>query len=152
MLGLNAKLYRNSATYATPTWVEVKDISDLMVSPSWASTKFGTRASRIERGAKTLSGLTFSGKIKAHLTDVDYVAFRDAHLSPDSVVDFMILNGAQTANGVWGYRGEMLVSIQSIDQGLQAKIYDDFELFPADSDNDFSKAVVAAGSAVFTAL
>lgn len=152
MLGINAKMYRNSGTYGSPSWAEVADISDLTLNPAFQETKFGTRASRIGRSAKTLSDLTYSGKIKVDLDEADYIAFRDAHLSPDGVLDLMILTGGSTTNGVWGYRGEFQVNITGQDQGLNAKMYDDFTLAPSDTDNAFTKAIVASGSAAFTAV
>lgn len=43
-LGKNAKLYYNTGTYATPTWVEIKYVTDVRVTLTATETEISTRA------------------------------------------------------------------------------------------------------------
>jgi len=150
-LGILSKVYLNTASFGTPTWVEVEHISDLSIDPSWDEGDASSRASRAKRTAKTMLDVGISGSIKVSDSDSDYQAFRDAAYQDDTI-DLMILNGDQTDDGVHGYRAEFNVFSSSEDQAKGNRLYMNFTLKPGDTDNAVQYAVVASSTVGFTAI
>ena len=151
-LGIRAKLYRNtSGIFLSPTWEVIQHISDLSVNANWDEGEASTRASRIKKGAKTMMGLEFSGKVRVSNDDAGYIALWDAAHS-DDVLDLLVLNGPLDENGVRGYRVECQVMSNTEDQALGNVLFMDFMLKPSPTSNEPKKAVVAAGAPVFSAV
>lgn len=149
-VGIKCKLYRNTATYASPTWDEVTCVSDLKVDRKWNEGAFVTRESRVELTMKTFLQLSLTGKVKVENTaNSDYVALDDA-LNADTVIDFMVLNGPSNENDVRGYRFDAQVFDGSQDQGTGVVLMDDILIKPTPSANKPKKVLVTAGSPVFT--
>jgi hypothetical protein len=149
-VGIKCKLYRNTATYAAPTWDEITCVSDLKVDRKWNEGAFVTRESRVELTMKTFLQLSLTGKVKVENTAAsDYVVLDDA-LNADTVLDIMVLNGPQTENDVRGYRFDAQVFDGSQDQGTGAVLMDDVVIKPTPSANKPKKVVVATGAPVFS--
>lgn len=151
LLGINAKLYRNTGTYGSPTWTAINAVSDLAVNPPWDEADASTRGSRVKMVMKTLLGLEVSGKIRANLTDTEYVNMVDAS-NQDTVNDYLVLTSTTSATGSRGYRFDGQVFIATQDQNLGSVIYDDFMLKPSPSANQPQRATVTAGAPVFVAI
>src|SRR4051812_42511826 len=111
-LGIKASLLRNTGTYNSPVWTEITGISDLKENPDWDTAEGNTRASRVKRHAKTLLGLSLSGKIKVDHTDAGYVAVLAA-LYSDTPLDLVVLDGDPTdstlTGTLTGWRADWLV-------------------------------------------
>lgn len=153
LLGINAKLYYNTGSnYSSPTWTEVPNVTGLALPTNWNITKFSTRESLAERGAKTTFAPEVTGRIKQHFTNTIFLAFWAAHIDNEATMDFLVLNHLNNTNGARGYRFEAQVAFDNDDQGDQAVLFNDFRLVPADTDNAFATAVVTSGSPVFTAM
>lgn len=154
-LGINCKLFRNTGSYGAPVWSAVTGVSDFTVSPKWDFKEGSTRASRVKRGAKTLLGLEFKGKIKTDETDANYLAFLSA-LHGDAVLDVLAIDGNPTdptiTGTLQGYRFDAHVVEGEQPQGLDDVLFDSFELKPALSANPVClvSAAVTAGSPVYT--
>ena len=58
-LGMEAKLYRNTGTYATPTWVEMLNVKDLTLNLEASEADVTTRGNAGWRA--TIAALTVSG-------------------------------------------------------------------------------------------
>ena len=151
-LGIRAKIYRNTGTFGTPIWSEVKSFSDVTVNAAWDSQEVLTRATRVKQKVKTLLGLEVTAKIQASDSgDTDYTAIR-ASLNDDSTQDFMILNGASNTNGVTGFRFESQIHQANEGQNPGDVLFDDIALAPAVTANPPQTVVVSAGAPVFTTL
>ncbi len=148
-LGILSKVYRNTGTWGAPVWNEVTRISDLSVKPTWDKGDAGTRASRVKKSAKTMLGLTITGKIQVSDSDTHYQNFWDA-AHTDGTMDLLILNGPMTTNGVRGYRAEWQCFDASEDQAMGNVLYMDFELEPAPTDNEPKKVKVTGGAPQYT--
>lgn len=152
-LGIDSKLYyRSAGTFGAPTWTEISLVSDLTESAGWNTTTAGDRATGIDTKVKTTATLGVSGKIRVSDDDTGYLAMLAGYLARDTPIDFMILNGAKTSNGVVGFRGLYHVSKWDESQGMQDVLYRDFMLDPAvtDSTAPHQSVVVSAGAPVFT--
>lgn len=161
LLGINAKCYRNTNTWGSPTWSEVSCISDFVLPVAWDQIEAGTRASRVKAGARTMVALNPTGKLKSSTDEANYIAFWDALMaSPgdaEEELDLLILNGEKDTDGCRGYRGIFIVTSGSEDQGLGNALFIDIALMPSafaidDPATPFSKAVVEAGNPVYTAI
>jgi hypothetical protein len=148
-LGILAKAYRNTASYGTPTWVEIDKIADLAVNPSWDEAEGGSRDSRVKKIAKTMLGIEITGRIKVDTADAGYIALRDA-MYTDIAIDLLILNGASDGNGNHGWRADWHVFEGGEDQAMGNRLYMDFVLRVADTANDPKYAEVSGGAPTFT--
>lgn len=150
-LGRDAKLYLNTATFGSPTWVALDNVSDLTVTAEWDEVEASTRESKMKLKAKTLLGAEVGGKLKFDLTDANTGTILDALLS-DAVVDIMVLNAPSTVTGARGFRYECQVHAANEDQGLGAAIFEDIKFKPYPTANAKQSAKVTAGAPVFTAI
>lgn len=148
-LGILAKVYRNTGSYGSPTWAEVAEIADLAVNPAWDEAEGGSRASRVKKTAKTMLGIEVTGRIKVQTSDAGYIAIRDA-MYTDIPIDLLVLNGEDDENGAHGWRAEWHVFEGGEDQAMGNRLYMDFVLRVADTDNAVSYAEVSGGSPTFT--
>lgn len=149
MLGVKAKLYRNTASYGSPTWTEITLVGDSSVNASWDEGDGSARVSRVKQVAKTMMGLELTAKVRVDLTDAGYLALMTA-LHSDTPIDLLVLNGPSTTNGVQGYRADFHVMSASEDQAMGNVIFKDFALKPSVSSNLAKKVTVAASAPVFT--
>lgn len=150
MVGIKGKLYYNSATFGSPTWVEHTLIRDLNRNFKADLADVVTRASRAKRAVPTTFDLSITGTLLAQVDSTIYLAQRTAFLA-GTVFDIMCLTGARTNNGEEGFRYEAVVGDASQDQGSGNPMYDSFEFRPhGESANVIQTALVATGAPVFT--
>lgn len=151
-LGIKCKIYRNTATYGSPTWAEITLIGDASVSPVWDEAAGDVRGSRVKSVAKTLMGLEVSARVRVSNDDAGYEALNDA-LHSDTPLDLLVLNGPNNEEGVRGYRADWHVMQAPQDQALGAVLFDDLILKPAISANGVKAASVGSGGTLsYTAL
>lgn len=103
-IGLEMYLYRNTATYGSPTWVLVESLRDLTRTLQKATADFSTRGTgkfRSKRG--TLRDFDVEFEMIEDYSDVDFVALQDAFLN-DTQLDIMLLNGTSATSGAKGWR------------------------------------------------
>lgn len=152
MLGKNAKLYYNSATFGSPTWVEITRISKLKGGLKWGRAQNATRGSTVNRGGKTVGDLSFDFTIEQDLTDAGILLVWAACISGSTTIDLLILNASNTTNGARGFRGEFDLNSLDDDQAIENVLTWDVHAEPAASANALQTAVITAGSPVFTTL
>lgn len=150
-LGIKCKLYYNTASFVTPTWVEITCVSDFTQSVEWDVAEVLSRLTRIKQGVKTMLGLSWSGKLKVSDTDAAYQAIM-ASLVSDGALDVMVLNGDKTATGSIGYRCDVQVNSATEDQGTGVVLYDEIKFTPTPTNNQPASVLVTAGAPVFTSL
>lgn len=152
LLGINAKLYRNSATFGSPTWVEMPRVSDVSVDVNWNRAVNATRGSVFERGGKTTAKLQLTFKHEEDLTDVAFLAIIAALNSQSGMMDLLALNASNSTNGAAGYRGEFDIADMKESQGIQDVLIYDVTALPQATGNALQSASVAAGAPVFTTI
>lgn len=151
-LAIKAGTYYNSGNFASPSWVEITCIENWQVSPNWQNAEIRSRATRMILNAKTLAGLTISGRVLASDTgDGGYNTILAA-INNDDTLDIMALNGSNTTNGATGYRMECQVHFTNESQNPDEVIYDEVEFRPAFTGNNPQSVTVTAGAPVFTEL
>jgi hypothetical protein len=152
-LGIDAKAYRNTATYGSPTWVEITAFRDLVLNTQWDTVEAPSRGSRVKTMAKTIVDVSASGAVKVSDTDAGFIALWEALVGGTANIDVLILNGGNTSNGARGFRFDALVTQGNEDQGIGNALYLDINLAPdAFAANPVKYAVVTSGAPVFTAI
>lgn len=128
-VGILSKLYFNSGSYGTPTWVEVNLVSDLVVDATWNEAEGSTRAEQAQVFEPTNLKLDLTGKIRKNILDTPYLMIRAAHLVKTSL-DILILDRSIATVGADGFRFEGKVFNWSEDQGLGTVIFKEFGIKP----------------------
>jgi hypothetical protein len=103
-LGLEAKLFRNTGTYATPVWNEITNVKDLTLTLEKGEADTSTRAAagwKTSRG--TLKEATVEFDMVWDTLDDDFAAIRDSFLN-GTLVDLAVLDGGSAVVGSQGFR------------------------------------------------
>ncbi len=118
LLGLNAKLYRNTGTYGSPTWVLVDNVKDLSINKEKGEADVTTRANNgWEATAATLKSATIEWDMVYDPADADYTAIETAW-EDGSAIEFAFMDGLITVAGTKGYRMTCAVFGFSRDEAL----------------------------------
>jgi len=146
--GINAKVFRNTGTYGSPTWTEITLAGDVQVAPPWQMSSFQTRETKFVLNAKTLIDLSVTLQVRVDDANAGYQALLAASRSSSSLLDILIVNGALTKEGSSGFRAHFNVNQTGEDQstGVGA-LFANFELKPGLSTDGYPK-VVTIGEAV----
>lgn len=136
-LGLDAKLYYNTNTYASPTWVEATRVKDVTLNLEKGEFDVSTRASGGWREVvNTLkdASVTFSMLQAPTGTDTVFAAFRDAFLNGTSI-ECLILDDDIGTSGAQGLRATMTVASFTRNENLEEAIMYDVAIRPTPADN-----------------
>ena len=122
-IGLDAKLYRNTATWATPTFDEVSTVQEVTTTIDGAEAEGKTRGlawTEFDRGL--LNGavnltLLYDG------SDADFQALRDAFFNKTNL-ELFVADGEAATTGTQGLRAEFRVTSfergEPLEEGLTA--------------------------------
>lgn len=109
VLSENAKLYRNSGSYGTPTWVEIDNVKDLTLNLDKDETDVTTRASG---GFKEFVDGMIDASVEWSMlwdtSDANFTAIRTAFFAK-TAVEFLILDGDEATAGSQGLRVTCMV-------------------------------------------
>jgi hypothetical protein len=150
MIGIKAKLYYNTATFGTPTWVHVTLVKDWTMNQKPNMAEVLDRSTKAVRKVPTTYDISCGGSLRVVPDSAIYLAFRTALLA-GSVIDILCLTGLNTNNGEIGWRYEATVEDLTTDQGAANVMYDSIMLSPhGESSNVIQSVVVSAGAPVLT--
>ena len=144
--GINCGLYKNSATYATPTWVDQTLAKSAKPGFPWDFAEASWRETPVKLYAKTLVDLSYQVLMRSDPASTIFTAWVAAHWSRTGVLDLLILDSKITTEGATGVRGEFLVSISDAAQEIDNIVYTTFDLKPTYSANGFPQSVVMGAS------
>lgn len=118
VVGKNCKLYYNSATHATPTWVEIPDAMDLSVPMTKAEADVSSRSSiyKMFMGGQLEVGIEFGYLHNAGSDSIHTVLL--AAYNADTPKEFAALDGGSGTPGSKGLRAYCLIFDHSQDQNL----------------------------------
>jgi len=92
-LGMNAKLYRNTGDYTSPTWTEVDNVKDLTLNLEKGEADVTTRANQGWRATVgTLKDASVEYQMVWDSGDADFVAVRTAFFS-NQAIEFAVMDG-----------------------------------------------------------
>ena len=134
-LGLDAKLYRNTGTYAVPVWSEITNVRDLTLSLEEGEADVTTRANGGWRAtAGTLKDASVEFEMVWDSADTEFQAIRDAFLN-DTTIEMLVLDDDVATPGSQGLRAEMRVASFSRSEELEEAIKVSVSLKPAYATN-----------------
>ena len=119
VVGKDAKLYYNTGTFASPTWVEITRAIDVSVSLGKNDASISSRESEWEQmggGLKTAE-VEFD-YLHAVGADTVFDALLSAYLN-DTVTEFAAMDGAIATSGNQGLRAYCIVFSMDYDQSLE---------------------------------
>lgn len=102
-LGLTAKLYRNTGSYASPVWNEVTNVRDLASNLTKGRADVSVRGSTWKLEKATLKEASIEFEMIHDPADADYQAFRDAYMN-DTPIEVLVLSGDIGTSGNEGLR------------------------------------------------
>lgn len=133
-LGATAKVYRNTASYSSPTWVEIDIVRDVTLNVEngeWDASYRGSGGWSIF--VATLKKAEVDIDALHQPLDAGYIAMRTACMAyPPSVVDMAIFNGdlTTTGAGMEGLRAPMAVMSKEATQPLEEGQMDKWKVKP----------------------
>ena len=134
-LGLDAKLYRNTSTYASPTWNEVKNVKDVTLNLEAGSADVTTRGNGGWRAnIATLKDANLEFEMVWDTADDDFTAIRTAFLT-NAAIEFAVLDGPVATSGSQGLRASMAITNFSRAEPLEEAIKVSVTAKPTYADN-----------------
>jgi hypothetical protein len=134
-LGLDAKLYRNSSVYSTPTWAELTNAKDVTLNLEKGEADVTTRATN---GWRATVGTLKDGSVEFEMVwdtqDAGFTAIKDAFFN-GTPIDMAVMDGDITASGSQGLRAEFSVISFTRNEPLEEAITVSVTLKPTYSAN-----------------
>jgi hypothetical protein len=109
VLGLNAKLYRNTGTYGTPDWELIGNVRDLRLNLEKGEADVTTRGGNGWEQVVALKSATIEWGMLWDTADTNFTAIRTSFLS-DTTIEFLVLDGAVETTGSQGLRAICMVN------------------------------------------
>jgi hypothetical protein len=143
VLGLNAKLYRNSGTFAVPVWDLVTNVRDLRLNLEKGEADVTTRGGNgWEQVVATLKSATIEWGMLWDTGDTDFAAIRDSFLN-DTTIEFLVLDGLVATTGSQGLRAICMVNRFTRNENLREALTVDVAAKPTYNTNAPSWFTVA---------
>ena len=121
-LGMDAKLFRNTGTYETPTWTEVTNVRDVTLNLEAGEADVTTRGNAGWRAnIATLRDASLEFEMVWDAADDDFTEIRTAFLTNGSV-EFAVMDGDIAASGSQGLRATMSITNFSRSEPLEEAI------------------------------
>ena len=121
-LGLDAKLFRNAASYDTPDWQELKNVKDLTLNVEAGEADASTRGNG---GWRAILASLKDGSIEFEMVwdtaDAGFTAIKDAFFN-NTPIEFAALDGDVATAGSQGLRATMAITNFSRNEPLEEAI------------------------------
>jgi hypothetical protein len=118
LLGLDCKLFRNTATYASPTWDEITQVTDVNVSQTTATGDISSRASTFKLWRPGQKDLTLEFTLRYDSGNTDFTALQSAFTGRTGI-DMWVADGASATAGTTGIRANWMITEFSHEQPLE---------------------------------
>ena len=121
-LGLDAKLFRNTGTYAAPIWNEIKNVKDVTLNLEAGEADVTTRGNNGWRATvATLKDGSIEFEMVWDSADDDFTAIRDAFLNK-TPLEMAVMDGDVLTAGSQGLRASFMVTGFSRNEPLEEAI------------------------------
>lgn len=135
VLGLDAKLYHNTGTYGTPTWDEIGNVKDLVMSIEKGTADVTTRTNSGWRAKiGTLKEATIEFQMVYDTDDADFEVLQTAFFA-NTLIEFAVMDGAIATTGQEGLRATMDITSFGRDEQLEQALMVPVKLEPSYSAN-----------------
>ena len=134
-LGMDAKLYRNTGTYAAPTWVEVSNVKDVTLNLEKGEADVTTRANQGWRATVgTLKDASIEFQMVWDTVDAGFDAIRQAFFN-NTPLEFAVMDGDITDPDSEGLRATFDIFNFTRNEALEEAILVDVSIKPTYADN-----------------
>lgn len=134
-LGMDAKLYRNTGTYAAPTWVEVSNVKDVTLNLEKGEADVTTRANAGWRATVgTLKDASIEFQMVWDTVDAGFDAIRQAFFD-NTPIEFAVMDGDITDPDSEGLRATFDIFNFTRNEALEEAIMVDVSIKPTYADN-----------------
>ena len=134
-LGLDAKLYRNTGTYESPTWVEMTNVKDLTLNLESGEADVTTRGAAGWRATvATLKEGTIEFEMVWDTADAGFTAIQQAWFGNASI-EFAVMDGDITVAGSQGLRATFSITKFSRNEPLEEALSVSVSAKPTYADN-----------------
>ena len=134
-LGMDAKLYRNSGSYATPTWEEIGNVKDVTLNLEKGEADVTTRANNGWRATVgTLKDASIEFQMVWDTLDSDFDAIRQAFFN-NAAIEFAVMDGDITDPDSEGLRATFDIFSFTRNEALEEAILVDVTIKPTYADN-----------------
>ncbi len=134
-LGMQAKLYRNTGSHATPAWAELTSVKDVTLNMETGEADVTTRGNS---GWKATIATLKNGSIEFEMVwdtaDVGFAAIQGAFFN-NSSLEFAVMDGDITQTGTQGLRATVSVTNFSRKESLEEAIIVSVTVKPTYSTN-----------------
>jgi predicted secreted protein len=121
-LGLDARLYRNTGTFAAPVWNPVQNVKDVTLNLEAGEADVSTRGTGGWRATvATLKDASVEFEMVWDTADDDFAAIRDAFLNRGAL-EFAVMDGDITLSGSQGLRATCMVTTFSRNEPLEEAV------------------------------
>jgi len=135
VLSQNAKFYRNTGTYATPTWDLIGNVKDLTLSLEKDETDVTTRASGgWKEFVDGMKDATIEFGMLWDTGDADFTAIKDA-FTGNTAIEVLVLDGLVATAGSQGLRVTCMVKSFTRNENLGEALMVDVSLRPVKNSN-----------------
>lgn len=135
VLSQNAKFYRNTGTYATPTWDLIGNVKDLTLSLEKDETDVTTRASGgWKEFVDGMKDATIEFGMLWDTGDADFTAIKDA-FTGNTAIEVLVLDGLVATTGSQGLRVTCMVKSFTRNENLGEALMVDVSLRPVKNSN-----------------
>jgi hypothetical protein len=129
-LGMDAKLYRNTGTYAAPTWVEVSNVKDVTLNLEKGEADVTTRANNGWRATVgTLKDASIEFQMVWDTLDAGFDANRQAFFD-NTPLEFAVMDGDITDPDSEGLRATFDIFNFTRNEALEEAIMVDVSIKP----------------------
>lgn len=126
VVGKDCKLYYNTGTHATPTWVEIKNAINVSVNLGKGEADVSARFSSWKLSKGSLKELEISVTYRHKQgTDTVFDALQAAYIN-GTAIEFAVMDGDITVSGVQGPRAFCEIMSMNLSQELENSM--EFEL------------------------
>ena len=141
-LGMQAKIYRNTGTWAAPTWVEIGNVKDVTLNLETGEADVTTRGNAGWRATLgTLKDASVEWEMVWEPADAEFTAIKDAFFGGTSV-DLAVMDGDIAVTGTQGLRAEFSITAFSRSEPLEEAVTVNVTAKPAYSANSPTWMVV----------
>ncbi len=135
VLSENAKFYRNSGSYGSPTWDLISNVKDLTLNLNKDKTEVTTRGSGgFKEYVDGLIDSTVDFSMVWDNADSDFTAIRTAFFAK-TPVEFLILDGLQATAGSQGLRVTCMIESFTRNETLGEALMVDVTIAPVKNSN-----------------
>ena len=134
-LGMEARLYRNTGTYAAPTWVEVTNVKDVTLNLEKGEADVTTRANQGWRATVgTLKDASVEFQMVWDTNDTAFAAIQQAFFN-NTNIEFAVMDGDITDPASEGLRATFDIFNFTRNENLEEAIMVDVSIKPTYADN-----------------